>query len=68
MLRHLAIGRDDDVIPTKTALRPARVGLDEAAERVAGVAGLADGLDLLDVTTAALLPPFVAVVPHFAAP
>lgn len=35
-------------------------------QRVAGVAGLADGFDLLDMAAAALLPPLLAVMPDLA--
>ena len=59
-------GQDDDVVPAQPALRPARVLLDEVAQRVAGFAGLADGVDLV-LVAAALLPPVFAVVPDLAA-
>jgi len=51
------------VVPTQPVLRPARVVLHEAAQRVAGLPGLADRLDLV-FATATDLAPSLAVVPH----
>lgn len=47
--------QDDDMVPAQPAVGPARVVLDEAAQRAAGFAGLADRFDL-DLVAAALLP------------
>ena len=52
----LGVGQDDDVVPAQPALGPARVLLDEVAQRVAGFAGLADRFDLV-LVAAARLPP-----------
>ncbi len=62
----VGVGQDDDVVPAQPALAPAGVLLDEVAQRVAGFAGLADGVDLV-LVAAALLPPGLAVVPDLAA-
>ncbi len=52
----------DDVIPAQPALRPARAGCDEFAQRVAGVAGLAHRLDVDVVAAAVLSLPSVEIV------
>lgn len=67
VLRDFGIGIDHDVVPAQTSLGPAGVGLYEGAQCIAGLAGLAHRFDGLDVTTAALLSPLVAVVPDLAA-
>ena len=63
--RETAVGQHHDVIPTQPPLRPPRVGLDIAAQRVAGLAGLPDRFDAV-VAPATDLPPALAVVPHLA--
>ncbi len=60
------VGQDDDVVPAQASLGPAGILLDVVAQRVAGFAGLADGVDPM-LVAAALLAPAFAVVPDFAA-
>ena len=62
----LGVRQDDHVVPAQPALSPAGVRLDEFAQRITGVAGLADRIDLV-FAAAAPLPPRVAVVPDVAA-
>lgn len=66
VLRKLSVGQDYDVVPADPILRPTGVVLDEASQRVAGFARLADGFDGLLAATADL-PPARAVVPDLAA-
>ena len=54
------------MVPTQPTLSPAGVLFDEVAQCVAGFAGLADGLYLVN-SVAALLAPIGAVVPHLPA-
>ena len=60
------VGQDDDVVPAGPLECPPRVALDVIAQGVAGLAGLADRLDV-HVLAAAKLAPTGAVVPHLAA-
>ena len=55
------------MVPPETSLRPAGIELDVLAQRVAGLAGLADRIDPLRRLTGPCLPPTVIVVPHLPA-
>ena len=61
--------RQDDVMapPQAPARSPAGIGLDVVAQRVAGVAGLADGIDALGLAVALDQPALVGVVPDVGA-
>ena len=67
VLGELTIRQYDDVVPAHPALRPARVILDEVAQRIASLTDLADGVDGFDLAAVQPLQPGLTVMGDFAA-